>query len=67
MLDIAEDVGRSNRAFDGRTTWRRSCKSGRLEMLSLSLWAWAAIGAGAVVAGIGVRWGVTDYLLDRFG
>jgi len=38
-------------------------------LLSLELWVWVAIGAGVavVVAGFGSRWGISDYLLDRFG
>jgi len=60
-------LGEANRTFDGRRYLAAELHERELEMLSLSLWAWVAIGAAAVVAGIGMRLGITDYLLDRFG
>ena len=36
-------------------------------MSFLSWGIWVTIGVGAVVAVIGVRWALADYLLDRFG
>jgi hypothetical protein len=36
-------------------------------MAVLSWWAWGAIAVAIVLVGAGVKWALTDYLLEKLG